>query len=55
MGCYDIKPVNVTVNPLPAVTGTQTDLLCSGANTGAIDITVPEEQAHIHIPGQDWS
>jgi gliding motility-associated-like protein len=40
LGCYDIKPVNATVNPLPSITGTQTDILCFGANTGAIDITV---------------
>ena len=39
-GCYDIKPVTVTVNPVPAVTSTQTDILCGGTLTGAIDITV---------------
>ena len=40
LGCYDIKPVTATVNPLPSVVGTKTDLLCQGANSGAIDITV---------------
>jgi hypothetical protein len=40
LGCYDIKPVTVTVNPIPVVTSSQTDVLCSGASTGAIDITV---------------
>ena len=39
-GCSDIKPVVAIVNPLPSVTGIKTDLLCSGKNTGAIDITV---------------
>jgi gliding motility-associated-like protein len=39
-GCFDIKPVTVIVNPLPAVTGTQTNISCVGSSNGAIDITV---------------
>ena len=38
-GCYDIKPVTATVNPEPTITGTQTNILCFGASSGAIDIT----------------
>ncbi len=32
-GCYDIKPVIVTVNTTPTVTTTNTASICSGANT----------------------
>ena len=39
-GCYDIKPVTVVVNPLPTVTGIQTNLTCAAIPAGAIDITV---------------
>ena len=39
-GCFDIKPVEVVVNPVPSVTFTQTNILCGGTSTGAIDITV---------------
>ena len=39
-GCSDIKPVTVVVNPRPSVTGIQTNVLCAGNSTGAIDITV---------------
>jgi gliding motility-associated-like protein len=39
-GCYEIKPVNVVVNPLPVVTYTKTDVLCKGSSTGSIDLTV---------------
>ena len=39
IGCSDIKPVTVTVNPVPTVTGSQTNVLCSGGSNGAIDIT----------------
>jgi gliding motility-associated-like protein len=38
-GCYDIKSVTVAVNVAPTVTSTQTDVLCFGAFSGAIDIT----------------
>jgi gliding motility-associated-like protein len=38
-GCYDIKPVTVTINDVPAVTILQTDVLCFGSSTGAIDIS----------------
>ncbi len=38
-GCYDIKPVHAVVNPLPSVSGTKTDVLCSGMKSGSIDIT----------------
>jgi gliding motility-associated-like protein len=39
-GCYDIKPVTVTVNLAPTVTVVSTNILCNGLATGAIDITV---------------
>jgi gliding motility-associated-like protein len=39
IGCHDIKPVMVVVNPLPTVTGAQTNLLCAGSSGGAINIT----------------
>ncbi len=39
-GCFDTQPVTATVNTVPSVTGIQTDVLCSGASTGAVDITV---------------
>lgn len=38
-GCFDIKPVNVTVRPQPAVTFVKTDVLCAGAGNGTINIT----------------
>ena len=38
-GCYDIKPVTVTINDAPAVTVLQTDVLCFGSSTGVIDIS----------------
>ncbi len=38
-GCFNIEPVSVTVNPLPVVSSTQTNILCGGTSTGAIDIT----------------
>ncbi len=38
-GCYDIKQVTVTINDAPAVTVLQTDVLCFGSSTGAIDIS----------------
>jgi gliding motility-associated-like protein len=34
-GCYNIKPVTVTVNTSPSVTTTQVDVLCFGAMTGS--------------------
>ena len=40
LGCFDIKPVTVVINPAPAVTINQTNVLCSGESNGAIDITV---------------
>ncbi|MBK7712906.1 MAG: Ig-like domain-containing protein [Bacteroidales bacterium] len=39
-GCFNIQPVTVVVNPLPLVSGIQTNVLCSGGSTGTIDITV---------------
>ncbi len=39
-GCFDIQPVVVTVDAAPAVSGSQVDVLCFGASTGEIDITV---------------
>ncbi len=39
-GCYDVKPVLVTVNPTPAITGAQINVLCFGGSNGSIDITV---------------
>jgi gliding motility-associated-like protein len=39
-GCYEIKPVNVVVNPLPVVTFTKADVLCKGSSTGSIDLAV---------------
>jgi gliding motility-associated-like protein len=39
-GCYEIKPVTAIINTEPAVTGVTTDILCSGASTGSIDITI---------------
>jgi gliding motility-associated-like protein len=37
-GCYDIEPVTVTVNPIPAVSAIQTDVLCFGESNGSIDV-----------------
>ena len=39
-GCYDIKPVIVTVNDSPSGTTLVTDVTCAGGNNGAIDLTV---------------
>lgn len=39
-GCYDVKPVLVTVNPNPEISGTQVNVLCFGDSNGSIDITV---------------
>jgi gliding motility-associated-like protein len=39
-GCYDIKAVNVIVNPSPSASMIITDVLCFGDNTGAVDLTV---------------
>jgi gliding motility-associated-like protein len=38
-GCFDIKQVTAVINPLPTVTGNKTNVLCSGASNGTIDIT----------------
>jgi gliding motility-associated-like protein len=39
-GCSDIKPVTVSVNSAITVSFTQTNVMCNGASTGSIDITV---------------
>ncbi len=39
-GCTATANTNVIVNELPVITFTQTDILCGGTSTGAIDITV---------------
>jgi gliding motility-associated-like protein len=39
-GCYDVKPVLVTVHPTPVITGTQVNVSCSGGSNGSIDISV---------------
>jgi gliding motility-associated-like protein len=39
-GCFDIKPVIVTVNPVPSGTTTVTDILCFSAATGSVDLSV---------------
>jgi gliding motility-associated-like protein len=36
--CTDIKPVVVTINPLPTASVTKTDLSCSGANNGTATV-----------------
>ncbi|MBK7134356.1 MAG: gliding motility-associated C-terminal domain-containing protein [Bacteroidales bacterium] len=39
-GCFDIKPVIVTVNATPSVAYVKTDILCNGIASGSIDLTV---------------
>ncbi|HOM41666.1 MAG TPA: gliding motility-associated C-terminal domain-containing protein, partial [Bacteroidales bacterium] len=39
-GCFDIKPVTVTVNDSPNGVATVTHVTCPGGNDGAIDLTV---------------
>jgi gliding motility-associated-like protein len=37
-GCYDIKPVIVTVNPSPAATTVNVNVACSGGTTGSATV-----------------
>jgi len=39
-GCSATANTNVVVNEIPVITFTQTNILCNGTSTGAIDITV---------------
>jgi len=39
-GCFDIKSVHATINPLPVLSGAATDIACHGQSTGSVDITL---------------